>query len=238
MTIYTMPTALNESQLHKLRRARRWLAFTSALISLIALWLSLNSTGRVARLYELLGIAAFCVLASLWDLKVYKEIIATLRINSIEINPGGFRMNGTTWSKTIPWNEVTQIEEPPRGRGMYVRTDRRFSWYVITRKIDRYEEIKGELATIGIPIVQTSAPLNWGILFAVLFCASILCNLLTQDRRILAVNFVLALILGCAGVMLPNPYQEDRRLRLRSILGSFLPAFFSAIALIFPFGIK
>jgi hypothetical protein len=241
VTIHAMPTARNESQVYKLRKSRRWLALTSALILVIAFWLLLNSTGRAARLYEVLAIASFCALVSLWDpfrRTLHKEIVATLRINSIEIDPGCLRMNATTWSKTIPWNEVTQIEEPPRGRGMYVRTQRRFSWYLIPRKIDRYEEIQGELATIGIPIVQTSAPLNWGILFAVLFCASTLCNLLTQDRRILAANFAFALILGCAGVMLPNPYKEDRRLWLRSVLGSFLPAVFSAVALIFPFGIK
>jgi hypothetical protein len=243
VTIYTMPEGRNESQARKLLKARRWLIFSLAVISLIAFYLWLNSTGRSGKLYEALCIGSFVTLMNFWNpfsrRNAREESAAKLRIASIEIAPGGLKMNGMTWSKFIPWNEVTQVEEPPKGRGMYVRTHRRFSWYGIPRRTDRYEEIKGELASIGIPIVKTSAPLNWGMLFAVLFCASILCNILTQDRRILAVNFGLALILGCAGIiMLGNLYGGDRRLRLRLMLGSFLPAVFSAIALIFPFGIK
>jgi hypothetical protein len=109
---------------------------------------------------------------------------------------------------------------------------------VIRRTTDRYEEIKGELAAMGIPIVQTSAPLNWGILFVFLFCASVLCNILTRDRRILTVNFALALILGVAGVILTNRWTSNPSLRRRSMLGSFLPAALSAVSLIFPFGIQ
>jgi len=91
---------------------------------------------------------------------------------------------------------------------------------------------------MGIPIVQTSAPPNWGILFVLLYCGSLLCNILTQDRRILAINFAFALILGGAGAILTKYWTEDRRLRLKSTIGSFLPAALSAVSLVFPFGLK
>jgi hypothetical protein len=202
MTVYTMPKALNGSQV---RKARRWLVVTLVPLLLIALYLCLNSTGRSAELFRVLSIGSLVVLVNLWNplrrRSVYEETSATFRINSIEIDSNGLRMNWATWSKFIPWNEVTQVEEPPKGRGMYVRTNRRFLWYVIPRRTDRYEEIKGELAAMGIPIVQTSAPSNWGFLFVFLFCASLLCNILTQDRRVLAVNFALALILGGIGAI-------------------------------------
>ena len=239
MTIYTMPKAWNGL---RARKARRWLVVTLVPLLLIALYLCLNSTGRSAELYRVLCIGSLVVLLNLWNpftrRKVHEEIAATSRINSIEIDSDGLRMNWATWSKFIPRNEVTHVEEPPKGRGMYVRTRRRFLWYVIPRRTDRYEAIKGELAAMGIPIVQTSAPLNWGILFVFLFCASLLCNILTQDRRVLAVNFAVALILGGAGAILTNSWTEDRRLRHRSMLGSFLPAAFAAVSLIFPFGLK
>jgi hypothetical protein len=243
MTIYTMPKPWNESQVQKLLKARRWLIVTFVSLLLIGLYLCLNSTGRSAELFRVLWIGSFIVLVNLWNpfrrRNVYEEIAATSRVNSIEIDSDGLRMNWMTWSKFIPRNAVTQVEEPPKGRGMYVRTRRRFLWYVIPRRTDRYEEIKGELAAMGIPIVtQTSAPSNWGILFVFLFCASLLCNILTQDRRILAVNFALALILGVAGAILTNFWTEDRRLRRRSMLGSFLPAALSAVSLIFPFGLQ
>ena len=239
MTIYTIPKAWNGLQV---RKARRWLVVTLAPLSLIAFYLGLNSTGRSAELYQVLCIGSLVVLLNLWSpfrrRNVYGENAATSRINSIEIDSDGLRMNWATWSKFIPRNEVTQVEEPPKGRGMYVRTNRRFLWYVIPRRTDRYEEIKGELAAMGIPIVQTSAPLNWGILFVFLFCASLLCNILTQDRRVLAVNFAVALILGGAGAILTNSWTEDRRLRHRSMLGSLLPAAFAGVSLIFPFGLR
>jgi hypothetical protein len=237
MTIYEMP----KPQVHELLRVRRRLVVTFGPLLLIALYLFLNSTGRPAELYRVLFIGSLIVLVNLWNpfngRNVYREIGETLQINSIEINSDGLRMNWMTWSRFIPWNDITQVEEPPKGRGMYVRTRNRFRWYVITRRTERYDEIRGELATMGIPIVQTSAPWNWGILFVIVFCTSLLCNVLTQDRRILAVNFACALILGVVGAML-TPWIGDRRLRIRSILGSFLPAVFSAFSLIFPFGIK
>jgi hypothetical protein len=242
MTIYEMPKA----QAHRLLKLRRWLIVTSVLLLPIALYLCINSTGRSAELYRVLWIGLFVVLVNLWKgpgpnpfskRNVYREIGEKFRLNSIEINSDGLRINWMTWSKFIPWNHVAQVEEPPKGRGMYVRTRDRFRWYLITRRTDRYDEIKGDLAAMGIPIVQTSAPWNWGILFVIAFCSSLLCNLLTQDRRILAVNFAAALILGGIGAI-QTLWIDDRRLRINSILGSFLPAAFSAFSLIFPFGVK
>lgn len=238
MAIYIMP----ELQAHKLLRTPRWLVVVLAPVLLIAFYLCLNSTGRSADLYRVLWIGSLVVLFNLWNpfgrRNVYEEIAGTHRINSIEIDSDGLRMNWNTWSKFIPRSDITKVEEPPNGRGIYVRTRRRFFWYVIPRRTDRYEEIKNELAAMGIPIVQTSAPFNWGTLFVFLFCASVLCNILTRDRRILVVNFALALILGVAGVILTNRWTSDPSLRRRSMLGSLLPAAFSAVSLIFPFGVQ
>jgi hypothetical protein len=241
MTIYTMPEANNESRLQKLRKARRWLVVALVPVLLISLYLGLDSTGRAADVYRVLWIGSFVVLMDLWNpfrmRKRSAEIGKAYRIRSLEIDSDGLRINWMTWSKFIPRNEITRVDEPPMGRGMYVRTRRRFSWYMIPRRNDRYEEIKAELAAMGIPFVRKSAPLNWGLLFVFLFCASILCNILTQDRRILAVNFALALTLGISGVFQTN-FVGDKRLRRLTQMGSFLPAAFSAVSLIFPFGIR
>jgi hypothetical protein len=242
MTIYALPKPRNESQVQKLLKARRWLVVSLMPLLLINLYLWHNSTGRSAEFYRVLWIVLFVILINLWNpfhrRSIYREITATLQFNSIEVDPDGLRIKWATWSKFIPRNEITQVEEPPKGRGMYIRTRRRFSWYLIPRRTDCYEEIKSELAAMGIPIVQTSAPSNWGILFVFLFCASLLCNLLTQDRRILGFNFAFALILGGLGALLTNSWTVDPRLKFRSMLGSFLPAAFSAVSLIFPFGLR
>ena len=241
MTIYALPNGWNESRISKVAKARVWLVVILVPILLIASYLGLNSTGRTAELYRVLWIGSLVVLVSLWNpfrkKNLYREIATTFRINAIEIGSDGLRINWSTWSKLIPWEEVTQVEEPTNGRGMYVRTQNRFMWYVIPRRTERYDEIKGELARMGVPIVQTSAPSNWGILFVFLFCSSLLCNILTEDRRILAINLAVALILGGVGAM-QSRWIGDRRLRLRSMLGSFLPAAFSTVSLVFPFGIK
>jgi hypothetical protein len=190
----------------------------------------------------MLFIVSFVVLVNLWgpfrSQNVYEKIATASRVNSVEVASDGIRMNWMTWTKFIPRSEVTRVEEPPKGRGMYVRTRRRFSWFLIPRRTDHYEEIKDELAAMGIPIVQTSAPPNGGILFVLLYCGSLLCNILTQDRRILAINFAFALILGGAGAILTKYWTEDRRLRLKSTIGSFLPVALSAVSLVFPFGLK
>ncbi len=236
-----MPKSGNESSLRKLRKTRQWLLVALVPLWLIGVYLSLNSTGRSAELYRVLSIGFLIVLVNLWNpfrrKSTYDKIAANSRLDSIEIDSDGLRMNGMNWSIVIPWNEVTQVEVPPNGRGMYVRTHRRFLWYIIPRGVDRYEEIESELAEMRIPVVRTSAPWNWGILFPFLFCSSLLCNVLTQDRRILTANLALALILGGAGVFLSKRVTADRRFKRRSMLGSFIPAALSAVSLVFPFGI-
>jgi hypothetical protein len=180
MTTYAMPEAWKESRVQKLLKARCWLAVALVTVLLVASYFGLNSTGRSAELYRVLGILSFVFLVSLWNpfrrRSAYPEIAATYRIHSIEIDSAGFSMNWTTWSKFIPWNDVTQVEEPPQGRGLYVRTRRRLLWYMIPRRTDRYDDIKRQLAAMGIPIVRSSAPFNWGILFVFLFCASLFLN--------------------------------------------------------------
>ena len=167
MTIYPVPEALYESRLQKLQKARRWLVVALVLLLLIAAYLGLHSTGRAASVYRVLAIGSFVVLMDyLWNpfrlRKRSAEIGKAYRIHSLEIDSDGLRINWMTWSKFIPRNEITQVEEPPNGRGLYVRTRRRFSWCIIPRKSERYEEMKAELAAMGIPIVQTSAPFNLG----------------------------------------------------------------------------
>jgi len=242
MTIYATPKASNELLTNRLGKGRRWLIVALVLTLPIDSYLCLNSTEPHSELYRVLLIGSIAVLATLWNpfgrRNVYKEIGAGLRIDSFEVDPAGLKINGVNWSKFVPWNEVAQIEEPANGRGMYIRTRRRLLWYLISRKTDRYEEMRGELAAIGIPIAQRPAPWNWGMLFVALYCASLLCNLLTQDRRILACNFAVALTLAIAGATLTDSGFGDRRFRTKSMLGSFLPAVFSAVSLIFPFGVK
>lgn len=235
MAIYAIPATRNG-------RTRRWLIAVLVPLMLIALYFCLSSTGRRADVNRMLFIVSFVVLVNLWgpfrSQNVYEKIATASRVNSVEVASDGIRMNWMTWTKFIPRSEVTRVEEPPKGRGMYVRTRRRFSWFLIPRRTDHYEEIKDELAAMGIPIVQTSAPPNGGILFVLLYCGSLLCNILTQDRRILAINFAFALILGGAGAILTKYWTEDRRLRLKSTIGSFLPVALSAVSLVFPFGLK
>jgi hypothetical protein len=242
MTIFAMPDVGNESRV-RLRKVRRWLAVIVVPSLLVVFYLCLNSAGRLAELYRVLGMVFLSILVGLWNpfqgRDAHEEIAEKHRINSIEVDWDGLKLNWATWTKFIPRDEIKRVEEPPNGRGMYVRTRNRFAWYLIPRKTDRYEEIRGQFAAMGLPIVEAPSPSSlWGLLFAFLFCASILLNLLTQDRRILAVNFVLALIVGVAGVILANSWGGDRQLRRRWMLGSFLPAIFSVVSLIFPYRVK
>jgi hypothetical protein len=242
VTIYALPE--NESRVRKLQRARRWLVASLVVILPIATYLCINSRGRPAELWRIPLLACLAVLLNLWNplskRDSYKKKAAGLRIKSFEVDSTGLRMNGMRWSRLIPWGDVVRIEEPANGRGLYVRTHRRFFWYLIPRRIDRYNEMRSDLAAAGVPIVQASAPWNWGILFVILYCASLLFNLLTQDRRILACNFAFAVILGCAGAFVTRfgTFGSSGQFRIRSMLGSFVPAALSAVAVIYPFGIR
>jgi hypothetical protein len=238
MPIYLIPG--NESRIRKLLKARRWLLIILPPLLLVLFCLLLTSRGRVADLYRVLSIGSVVALVNLWDpFRRQQKIVATLSINSIEIEPGGVRLHWKTWSKFIARDEIVRVEEPPEGRGMYIRTAHRFQWYLIPRYADHYQEIKGEMAAMGIPIVaNTAAPANWGVLFSLLFCASLVCDVLTRDRGILIANLALALILAGTGAALMRRFIEDPPFRRTAVLGSFIPAIFSAVSLIYPFGIR
>ncbi|HET6169631.1 MAG TPA: hypothetical protein VFE01_05590, partial [Terracidiphilus sp.] len=125
MTIYAFPEAWIESRAQRLRQARRWLIVISVALLLVAFYLSLHSTGRPTEWYRLLFVSSFAVLGSLLrpfrKRSIYKESAEKWRIHSIEIDSEGLRINWATWSRFIPRNELTRIDEPPNGRGMYVR---------------------------------------------------------------------------------------------------------------------
>ena len=241
MAIYDLSEVASERQKRKLQKVRLSQFVIFMLLFLIVSFLYFNSTGHHSDLYQILWIGLLVFLVNLWNpfgkRNIYGDIASRLQMRTVEIRNDGLSIEWMAWGKFIPWNDVTRVEEPPAGRGLYFRTRSRFVWYLISRKNPHYDEIKGELAVIGIPIVPATAPWNWGILF-VFFCASLLCNLLTQDRLILSINFAFALTFGVAGAIMTKYSIGDPHLRLRSILGSFLPAAFSGICLIFPLGLK
>lgn len=237
-----MPPPWSETQVQTLIKLRVWLAVTIVLCALVAVYFGVHFTGPSV-LYGELGVGSLILVATFWGplgrRTTYDKIAATSRVDSITIDLDGLSINYAAYSKLITRDEITQVEEPPKGHGLYVRTNRKALWFVIPRRTDRYEAIKEEMVAMGVPIVRTTAvPWNWGILFVCLFCASSLCNLLTQDRRILTVNFAVAIILGCTGAIMTTSWTQDRRVRLQSLLGSFLPAALSAASLFFPFGLR
>jgi hypothetical protein len=241
MKTYAISEPWTESGIRKLYKVRQWVIGISVPIFLIAFYLWLHTIGRHAEYYHGLLFALMMGMIGVWTSSfrpsAHKDIAERSRIHSIEIDTDGLRLNFLTSSKFLPWNEITQIQEAPNGRGMYLRTHARFWWYLIPRKTDHYEEIKSGLAATGIPIVETSRPWDWSIPFVILGCASLLCTLLIQNQTILTINFAVALALGIAGIFYAKRIG-DRRLKLLTAAGSFMPALFAAISLISPIGIK
>jgi len=243
MATYLMPSPWSETQFQSLKKLRLWLSVMLVPCAFVAIYFGIQSTGS-SLLYGKIGIGSLLVLAYFWGplgwRSTWDKIASASRVNSITLDGDGLSINYAAHSRLITRDEISQVEEPPKGRGLYVRTNRKALWFVIPRRIDRYEAIKEEMvAMMGAPIRQTTTvPWNWGILFVCLFCASLLCNLLTQDRRVITVNFVVAIILGCTGAIVTTAWTQDRRVRLQSLFGSFLPAAFSALYLFFPFGLR
>jgi hypothetical protein len=236
VTIYALPKARNET------RVRRWLIAALVVMSLIAFLLvctrrddRLRCVARCCVGYWPLSSLSGNFLASEMLMKKSRRHRESIR--SRLIRPASASM-GRFWSKFIPWNDVTRVEEPENGRGLYVRTHRRLFWYLIPRRTERYEEMRGELAAAGVPIVQASAPWNWAILFALFYCGSLLCDLLTQDRRILVCNFSLAVMLGIGGALVANRGMGDRRFRILGMVGSCVPAVMSMVSLLWPIWLK
>jgi hypothetical protein len=242
MAIYTMSQTAIADQARLLKRVRWWMIGVSAVGIAISLLLITSPRGWLAsqishnvQIFVFSGSVVLLVqMISRWRKGLKSKIQNPI---SIEITSNEIWMRSGMYCRCFRRNEIVRAEESSFGRGLFLRTSNRYRWILIPRGIDGYQEIKDNLTSNGGLIVRTKFLPNWEeFLFALLFCGTLICDLITRNRSILLVNLAVALVVGTFGIILANSFRDDRKMAIRAAFGSVFPAVMTLVAILFPFG--
>jgi hypothetical protein len=244
MAVHTYSEAYIERTIARARRIRLWFSITAAAVSLVALLVSFYPNSPAfdkempAWLFAVITtIFVVPLLQILWRWKTWPDKArSALRAQTIDISPSGVTATYSSAQRQLNRSEILRAEEPSLGAGLYLRAANRYRWLLVPRRLEDYDAIKGELNTMGIPIVSTISPPNWEeFVFVLLFMSTLACVMFVRDVRVLTANLVVALLVAFAGLYVINANPDNRaNPKMRTArFGAFLPAAFATIGLLF-----
>jgi hypothetical protein len=162
---------------------------------------------------------------------VSKGMSEYLRAYSVDVSLYSVRVQSDLRpQRQFAREEILRIEESSIGGGMYLRTSNRYRWMSIPRGLDGYGQIKDELRAMGIPFTRKLIPTIWEFAIVLLYCGTLICDVVTRNRQILTANLIVAVLVGLGGFLIigANPDCPTRMRWVRFM--AFLPAVFSALA--------
>lgn len=113
--------------------------------------------------------------------------------------------------------------------GIYLRTRQRHHWILVSSQIDQFEEFKGELQGLRIPITPARIPPNWEELAgAVVFIAVMLCAVFARSAAVLTADLVISVIVAVIGFAVVSANPENRKKMQWARFGIFLPVAMTA----------
>jgi len=255
MGIYGYSESQIESMVAKSRRYRvRYYILASVAIAATVVLLFLSPRWfELGRTWWIAFITTLFVHPLIQHLRFRKRLLPELQasrrqmkfdVSAERVSYAAFMPRPFTGGAVIAGTEVRQIERSAMVRaeelssgwrkGIFLRTSNRYQWLRIPRKIDGYEQLKGELISMGIPVVPVSIGPNWEeFVFIFLFVATLICPILTMDMRVRMISLVLSLLLVVPGILVSRlSYTCTRKSRKLAYFGIFIPAAYN-IALLF-----
>jgi hypothetical protein len=158
--------------------------------------------------------------------RIPERMEAYMRSYSVDVSPYSVRVQSDLRpQRQFTRQEILRVEEPSWGGALYLRTPSRYRYLQIPRSLDGYSQIKDELKTMGVPFTRKVIPTNWEeFAFSFLFCGTLICDMVTQNRQILIANLVVAILVGIGGFLMTSA-NPDNPPRMRWVkYAAFLPA--------------
>jgi len=227
----------------RLNKLRWWMRGISAAGLVFFVSLSISAPGSqcahaLRRAYDAFGIGCFVALVQTFrgPKSAFDRAVAATQELAVEVTAEEIRLKAGDFSHSVKRAEIVRGEESRRG--LYLRTSHPFHNVFISRGIAGYREIKDEVLADGRVELRARRSPHWkGIFIVVLFCGTLICDLLTSNRAILGGNLVVAASVAVLGVMMSSRFRNNRSMWFRSLLGSLIPMAFTLLAIWFPFGV-
>jgi len=239
MRFYCYSASRIEELVGKTRRSRRIVLFVGLgllLTALLLMFYRFQISASLERKWNAGFIFSF-VLASQaiqggWNPRKKAEKLRTnLSLLNVTLTEEEIQIR---YSKELTRNlareDILRVEEPSVGCGLYLRSPNRYRWMVIPSSLDDYEEIKSELARMGIPTGNKRIATNYEeFIFVLLFCGTLICAGLVNNLYVLGVCLIVATLLVPCGMYVISASSENSARRWKSILGTLIPVFAVAI---------
>ncbi len=150
-----------------------------------------------------------------------------LRERKIEVSAEGVTVSGAPSVRRLACNEIQSADEVPWG--LYLRSPNRYRWILIPAKIEGFEQVKREIAEMGIPIVRSAAPPNWEELAgAVVFIGTMLCAIFAHSASVLAANLLISVLVAVVGFLIVSASPDNLPKMRWARFGIFLPVAMTA----------
>jgi len=151
----------------------------------------------------------------------------TLRERRVEVSAEGVKISGAPSIRQLARSEIQRADEVPWG--LYLRSSNRYRWILIPAKIGGFEEVKREIAAMGIPIAQSAIPPNWEELAgALVFIGTMLCAIFAHSTGVLAVNLIVSVLVAVVGFLIVSADPENLPKMRWARFGIFLPVAMTA----------
>ena len=246
MAIYTMSAEAADRRARALQKARSIAVSLVIAIVIVDAFLVCVRMGWVYRSWRinehlftavLIGSSA-AVLQFLrpksWK-KPAEAALASLQVQSLEMDSEQVRSENGTWSRRLGKNEILRAEEPRKGLGLYLRTSSPFRWLLIPKGIDGYEKIKSDLAASAIPVTKTRLSPHWveTLLFFIVM-GSMISELVVRSREALLIDLFVGIVVAVAGLLVAHGKKDNRKLELQYGFFYCFPLIFALICWLGP----
>lgn len=165
---------------------------------------------------------------NLWRWRSRTESLRqSLRDFRVEVFEDGVRVAADGGIRVMGREEIRRVEEV--GWGLYLRSAQRYRWILIPVGLHGFAELKGEIAAMGIPLVQAEVAPNWEeFVGALVFVATMVCAIFTHSRAVLTANLAVSVMVAVAGFVVVSANPENLPKMRWARLGVFLPVLMTA----------
>jgi len=232
-----------EQQIERMiKRARRWrttfaVAAVAVLVTSLLLWIYrpdlpiFRQPARTWFITIVFGVFVHPVIMVVRKWNRWQERLGNaLRQFKVEVTSDAVKIYGQSGiDRQLKLQDISRIEEPSIGRGLYLRTSNRYRWLLIPHNLEGYQTLKNQLIGSGVPLTGSLFLPNWEeFVFVLLFMGTLLCAGISHSRTVLAINLFISIVISTAGLAIVNANRDNPKIR-NARIGCFIPVVAAAL---------
>jgi hypothetical protein len=241
VSTYRYSEATIEAAVTRFRRQRIWFVVIGCPVLVLAgvatyrLWSDPPATRH--RALEAIVVAIFALLVehivrTLWRWRTAPaKLEDSYRTIQVTVTPESVTSTHSKFSSNLSRSEIVRAEADSRRDRFVVCTANRQRRLMIPHGLDKSDELRREIESMGIPI-STESQRNWvDFVPALLFVGVVLCSVLSTNPLMLRINVVVAFLVSLRFFYILNANSDLARFMGWKRWAAFLPLLFATAGL-------